>query len=68
MHTYSWTDAIISIVKTPNTLYSFLLHPIVKNTFSLKWQLNDGCHFFISRIYPIFRKINDIDATKLKQI
>ena len=57
MHTYSWTDAIISIVKTPNTLYSFLLHPIVKNTFSLKWQLNDGCHFFIFTEISFLKKM-----------
>ena len=45
-HTFLLISHIITTVKTPNTLYSFLLHPIVKNTFSLKWQPTDGCHFF----------------------
>jgi hypothetical protein len=36
VNTYWNTYGIIILVKTPNTLYSFLLSPIVKNTFSLE--------------------------------
>ena len=36
VHTYLEADAIITIVKPPNTLYSFCYTPIRRNTFSKK--------------------------------
>ena len=48
VHTYFEPDAIIIIVKPPNTLYSFCYTPFRRNTFSKKG----------SRTAAFFRQIN----------
>ena len=51
VHTYLVTFAIIILVKTPQYIIKFLLHPIKRNTFSKKDSLD--CLFYFLGYYDI---------------